>query len=166
MNNFRNYLSTIAVFAAIVGLLILSMATSKISANEVGQGPNPKEIDLIPVLRDKHLVEGLNLIRTLPTGEKISAKVKGGKIVEWILTDVEGKDHKGEIRKKKMSISNTVTCSATYVTTTTDLKTGKSTSTSFTVQIPCPDDVEQLGSDNAGANTGSNSNSNSNTKKP
>jgi hypothetical protein len=47
--------------------------------------------DVIPMLKDKQLREGLNLIHTGPKGLRLSAQVKGGKITNWLVTDKGGK---------------------------------------------------------------------------
>jgi hypothetical protein len=47
--------------------------------------------DLIPMLKNQQLREGLNLMHTGPKGLKLSAQVKGGKITDWLVTDKGGK---------------------------------------------------------------------------
>jgi hypothetical protein len=47
--------------------------------------------DVIPMLKNKPLREGLNFVHTGPKGLRLSAQVKGGKITDWVVTDKGGK---------------------------------------------------------------------------
>jgi len=58
------------------------------------QTQNPgqsQEIDVVPTLRNKQFREGLNHVYTGPGGVRLSARVKGGKIADWVVTDKNGK---------------------------------------------------------------------------
>ena len=47
--------------------------------------------DVQPILKNMTLKDGLNLIHTDSSGLRLSARVEKGKIVGWVVTDIQGK---------------------------------------------------------------------------
>jgi hypothetical protein len=62
--------------------------------------------DVIPMLKNKPLREGLNFVHTGPKGLKLSAQVKGGKITDWVVTDKGGKI----VPSASYRVANRATC--------------------------------------------------------
>ena len=139
---YLKWTAVVAVLAiTLIGLSGLLSATTM--AQEKRTLPD-REIDLRAKLKDKKFADGRRVvIDTLDSGEKIVAEVKAGDFLNWFLVAADGTEVKAEvkIRHRNTTTTTTVTCTAivhsTY--TTTDSK-GKQTTTSssWTLQIPCP----------------------------
>lgn len=52
------------------------------------------------MLQGKQLQDGLNLIHTSPKGVRLSAKVNNGKIMDWVVTDKNGRNIPTTMQKK------------------------------------------------------------------
>lgn len=68
---------------------------------------NPSEhvvVNLIPIVKEMKLHEGVNPIHKLESGVNISATVKGGKIIDWVFADKLGK----ELPSKRYAMRNGV----------------------------------------------------------
>lgn len=148
----------IAIFTLAYSVALCGLSSSLLFTTAAAsfQGQEEIKLDLRDALKNKRLVEGLNLVHTLPTGEKISVRVRGGKVVEWVLTDEEGKLHKGTLKEEKENtgiaqrskgavVSETVFCSMNFITVIKDSKTGKLVTRKRFVKIPCPDSGDKGG---------------------
>jgi hypothetical protein len=106
----------------------------------------PREIDLLPKLKDKKFADGRRVeIQTLDTGEKIMAEIKNGEFLNWFLVNPDGTEVKGEFKRKRVT-TTTVVCTSTLTTTTTKIVDGKEVTTVTTnvIQIPCPKNLANL----------------------
>jgi hypothetical protein len=69
-----------------------AFSDSKPRAVTIQKEEKAKEIDLVPAVKNKQFREGLNHVYTGPEGLKLSARVKGDKIADWVVTDKNGKE--------------------------------------------------------------------------
>ncbi len=58
---------------------------------QTGNSKADRVIDVTPMMKNKQFREGLNHVYTGPGGARLSARVKGGRIADWIVTDKNGK---------------------------------------------------------------------------
>jgi len=131
-------------------------------------------IDLVPDIKDKKFTDGKHLLRTLPSGLKISIVTKSNQVTEVLFTDRDGKEEKGveksegaaAARKKGTGTQTAPTPCIQIVchgSTTKvigpDGQIESETTTNTCVRIPCPitanpfanDPVSEKGAHGSGA---------------
>jgi hypothetical protein len=168
-----------AALAALGGLMALAASPQNdrqarsIDVNVYKNSPQQerREIDLRARFVGKKFHEGRNTIETFPNGDAIIIEIWRNKFRDILLVTADGHEVKGTVndpsggrseRKKGDRVSQSVACTATFITTTTDKK-GNTKTTTNVVQIQCPSDIDGLGGQDTFQPP---SNSNSNSAKP
>jgi hypothetical protein len=58
---------------------------------QADRGSKSQEIDVVSIVKNRQFREGLNHVYTAPGGVRLSMRVAGGKIADWVVTDKNGK---------------------------------------------------------------------------
>jgi hypothetical protein len=92
MNKYKKHIAAatlIAALALIAGMLWRGGVSAQVK--RVDDPAKYEVVKVLPKLNKMTLREGVNHVETTPSGERIAVKVKGGKIVSWVVTDGAGK---------------------------------------------------------------------------
>lgn len=76
---------------ALPSLAAFSDDKPRVANAQAKDSKEDQEIDVVPMVKNKQFREGLNLVYT-GKGLKLSARVKDGKIDNWVVTDKNGKE--------------------------------------------------------------------------
>ena len=101
-----------------------------------------EEFDLLPLVEGKEFADGLNAIHTMPSGLRISAEVKEGKIVDWVITDSTGQRRPSTLRRiqEKPTVEGPTTRTWCWLHTKTEYPDGMTVETC--TKIPsCRDEL-------------------------
>lgn len=114
-----------------------------------------ENVDLVPDIKDKTFSDGKHLIRTLPSGLRISIITKNNRILEVLFTDKDGKEEKGKPKESSAPVESKrgaptqtgtpktpctqIVChGSTTKVIGTDGQIESETTTNTCVRVPCP----------------------------